>query len=276
MKIYIYSFINKLNGHRYIGKTNNVERRKREHKSIAYNSKIIKDHDTLWYKKIRQYGFENFNFEILEITNEEKWAEREQYWIAYYNTYEGQGYNTTPGGDDDGEHLCLLTEDEAQEVRMLLLKSSMTQEQIAEQYNISSTLLSNINQGLKYVDELLQYPLRKNYKSGLIEYGELIHLLQHTVLNFREIALKLNICESSVKKINYGRMQKDNSISYPIRKFDTRSIKWIHKELLNTNLSIEEIANKYNKTVRYINKVNSGEALYNPILQKLYSYPLRK
>lgn len=41
MKIYIYSFINKLNGHRYVGKTNNVERRKREHKSNAYNLKII-------------------------------------------------------------------------------------------------------------------------------------------------------------------------------------------------------------------------------------------
>lgn len=41
MKIYIYSFINKINGHRYIGKTNNVERRKREHKSLAYNQKII-------------------------------------------------------------------------------------------------------------------------------------------------------------------------------------------------------------------------------------------
>jgi predicted GIY-YIG superfamily endonuclease len=37
MKIYIYSYINKTNGHRYIGKTNNIERRKREHKSMAYN-----------------------------------------------------------------------------------------------------------------------------------------------------------------------------------------------------------------------------------------------
>lgn len=45
MKIYIYSFINKINGHRYIGKTNNVERRKREHKSLAYNDKIINTED---------------------------------------------------------------------------------------------------------------------------------------------------------------------------------------------------------------------------------------
>ena len=35
--IYIYKYTNKINGHAYIGKTNNVERRKREHKSNAYN-----------------------------------------------------------------------------------------------------------------------------------------------------------------------------------------------------------------------------------------------
>lgn len=276
MKIYIYSFINKFNGHRYIGKTNNIERRKREHKSIANNPKIIKDHDTLWYKKLRQYGFENFDFEILEITNENDWAKREQYWIAYYNTYKGAGYNTTPGGDDDGEHLCSLTKDDAQEIHMLLLNSSMTQDQIAAQYNISQTLLSNINLGLKYANESLQYPLRKNYKNGLEDYGELIHLLQHSILSFREIALKLNMCEASVKKINYGKMQKDDSILYPIRKFDTRSIKLIQKELLNTDLSIEEIAYKHNKTTKYVNKVNNGEVLYNSILQNIYSYPLRK
>ena len=43
-KIYIYSFINKINGHRYIGKTNNVERRKREHYSLAFNPKNIDTH----------------------------------------------------------------------------------------------------------------------------------------------------------------------------------------------------------------------------------------
>ena len=37
MIIYIYSYINKINGYRYIGKTNNIERRRREHKSQAYN-----------------------------------------------------------------------------------------------------------------------------------------------------------------------------------------------------------------------------------------------
>lgn len=78
MIIYIYSYINKINGHRYIGKTNNIERRKREHKSQAYNPGS-KYYNALWPSKIRQYGYDNFDFEILEITDDQHWIEREQY-----------------------------------------------------------------------------------------------------------------------------------------------------------------------------------------------------
>ena len=70
MKIYIYSYINKINGHRYIGKTNNIERRQREHKSQAYNPNS-QYYTALWPSKIRQYGYENFDFEILDIATEE-------------------------------------------------------------------------------------------------------------------------------------------------------------------------------------------------------------
>ena len=37
MNIYIYSFINKLNGHRYIGKTNNVNQGKTNKKDLLEN-----------------------------------------------------------------------------------------------------------------------------------------------------------------------------------------------------------------------------------------------
>lgn len=274
MKIYIYSFINKINGHRYIGKTNNPERRNREHKSMAFNPKVIKNHDCLWYQKIREYGWENFDYEILEVANEDNWKERESYWIEYYNTYKGAGYNTTPGGD--GEDMgCILDEDEVASIKNALKNSSMTQEDIAIAYGISSTLVSNINQGIRYSSEDDIYPLRKNYKNGLGEYGELIHLLQHSVLSFREIGEKLNMAESSVKKINYGKMQYDSNFNYPIRKFDTRSINILEKELIYSNLSLEEIAEKHNKTLRYVKNVNNG-VYKKDLLDKLYSYPLRK
>ena len=273
-KIYIYSFINKKNGHRYIGKTNDVDRRKREHKSLAFNPKIIGTiHDCTWYKKIREYGWDNFDFEILEVTNELNWEKRERYWIEYYNTFHGVGYNETCGGDD-GSHLNKLNEEQAKSVRELLLNTTLSQYNIAIEYNISSTLVSNINQGLKYVDESLKYPLRKNYKTGLEEYSELITLLRTTDKSFQEIADELGMCVSSVKKINYGKMHYDKNFDYPIRKFKSFEIgiDLIIDLLINSDLSIAEIARQSGKSDRTIRRINNGETHYKEYL----SYPLRK
>lgn len=273
-KIYIYSFINKKNGHRYIGKTNDVDRRKREHKSLAFNPKIIgTTYDCIWYKKIREYGWDNFDFEILEVTDELHWEEKEKYWIEYYNTFKGVGYNETCGGDD-GSHLNKLNEEQAKSVRELLLKTNLSQYNIAIEYNISSALVSNINQGLKYIDENLKYPLRKNYKTGLEEYSELITLLRTTNKSFQEIADELGICVSSVKKINYGKMHYDKNFDYPIRKFKSFEVgvDLIIDLLINSNLSITEIARQSGKSDRTIRRINNGETHYKDYL----SYPLRK
>lgn len=223
MKIYIYSYINKTNGHRYIGKTNNIERRKREHKSMAYNPRSH-IYNTVWCKKIRQYGYENFDFVILEEANETNWAEREQYWIKYYNTFNGAGYNETPGGDLCGERQKVLTDDKIPLIYKDLIDSNMTQIEIALKYSISTTLLSNINLGLKYTLDGYIYPLRKNYKTEE-DYSKLYDLLKNTDHSFRQIATELNIGESTVKKINYGKLRFDPNKTYPIRPYQRK-----HKE----------------------------------------------
>lgn len=270
MKIYIYSYINKINGHRYIGKTNNIERRKREHKSIAFNEKIIGTNlDTIWYKKLRQYGVDGFDFEILEVANETNWSEREQYWIQYYNTFHGVGYNSTPGGEN-GEHLHRLNDQEVKSIIDLLLNTNTPYYDIEIEYNISATLLSNINHGLRYFDDSLSYPLRKYYKTGLEEYGELMFLLKNSYLSFREIAEQLGMGESTVKKINYGTLQHDENISYPIRKFDTRRIKKVHKELMSDK-TWQEVSKSTKTSITTLKKINSGEIEFVDFLK----YPLR-
>lgn len=60
-KIYIYEFINLINGHKYVGQSKNVKRRCLEHKSNALNPNH-KDYNNLFHKKLREYGFENFSF----------------------------------------------------------------------------------------------------------------------------------------------------------------------------------------------------------------------
>ncbi len=271
MKIYIYSYINKKTGNRYIGKTNDIERRKREHKSMAYNSHSHY-YNTIWAKKIREYGYENFDFEVLEVTNEEKWSEREKFWIDYYNTYKGKGYNMTPGGDTNTQNL-ILNDEEAMLIKKMLKEHKYTEKEIALEYGVSVALVSNINQGLRYYDEKEKYPLFKYYKNGLEDYSKLIELLKTTTKTFKEIANELHIAESTIKKINYGKMWYDQNINYPIRKINcfNKNIDKIRELLINTDKSFSAIAKETEKSITTIKRINNGETHYD----SKYIYPLR-
>ena len=97
----IYMYENKINQHKYIGMTNNFERRKKDHISASFNSNSS-DYFLPIHSAIRKYGKENFNYIILEdnINTEVEAKEKEILWIKKYNTYEDRNhYNLTPGGD---------------------------------------------------------------------------------------------------------------------------------------------------------------------------------
>lgn len=85
----IYKITKKQNGKSYIGQSNNIDRRFSEHKTKT---------DLAIDIAIHKYGIDAFNFEIIEECSLEKLDEREIYWIAYYDTYKGFGYNCHPGG----------------------------------------------------------------------------------------------------------------------------------------------------------------------------------
>ena len=99
----IYRIINKINGHSYIGLSNNIEKRFKDHISKAFNLND-KEKDNVLYKAIRKYGKDNFYYEILEECPPEQLKEKEIYYINLYNTYKNrEDYNETPGGDLVGE-----------------------------------------------------------------------------------------------------------------------------------------------------------------------------
>lgn len=271
MIIYIYSYKNLINGHRYIGKTNNIERRKREHISNAYNSKSLR-YNSLWSKKIREYGIENFQFEILETANEENWKEREKYWIKHYNTFDGVGYNLSEGGDGETNTNNALTPEESIELIEMLKNSELSQERIAEYFNISKTLVSNINTGLRYRQDNINYPIRQNYKIQNTYLNDIIKDLQETTLTFKEIANKYNVSEASIKKINTGNLNKTD-IDYPIRKisaYDQKSN--VIKQLLSNGATLKEIKEQVQTSDRTIKRINKGETHFDPKIE----YPINK
>lgn len=107
----IYKITKKENGKSYIGQSNDIERRFKEH---TFKNKIPID------KAIQKYGKENFQFEILEECSLDELDEKERYWINYYNTYKGFGYNCSEGGGlNFGENngRALITESDIINIR---------------------------------------------------------------------------------------------------------------------------------------------------------------
>ncbi len=95
--ISIYRIINLKTGKSYIGKTNKpIIKRLNEH----VNNALLNTSNTKFFNSIRKYGKENFIIgAIVEGVPHYLWIPFEKYWINYYNTYLGNGYNSTPGGD---------------------------------------------------------------------------------------------------------------------------------------------------------------------------------
>lgn len=91
----IYKITNTLNGKIYIGQTQfTTEIRWKEH---ARNFTVLRDTMPI-HLAMYKYGPKHFIVETVEECDNNHLDEREQFWIAHYNTY-NDGYNATIGGD---------------------------------------------------------------------------------------------------------------------------------------------------------------------------------
>lgn len=271
---YIYCYTNKINQHKYVGQTNNYQRRIREHKSCAFNPNASSYNDLI-HKKIREYGENNFQITILEHLYTEDINivnERERFWIKELNTFCGNscGYNQDFGGGRRG-YSSILTQEELKEIKSLI-KNGTPYYEIEKKYNISTSFISSINNGVYFKDDNETYPLFKYYKNDE-DYDELIDLLLNSDYSLTKIAEILQMGHSTVKKINEGKLRKGLYPTYPIRSKSVYEIKADKvKDLLkHSNLDFNEIAKRANVSLATVQRVNKGESFND----KNCCYPLR-
>ncbi len=97
----IYKIINLINNKVYIGQTKQkIKIRFAQHKKKPTNKHLK--------RAFNKYGEQNFVIEVLEEVSLNKADEREQYWIKYFDSFNGvKGYNETSGGlSYKGKPLC--------------------------------------------------------------------------------------------------------------------------------------------------------------------------
>ena len=91
--MFVYQIISLNNQKKYIGITNDFNRRMREHKT-CHNPESLID------QAIQLDGENKFSYEIIEECNSyEELFQKEKYYITLYNTRFPNGYNQTDGGD---------------------------------------------------------------------------------------------------------------------------------------------------------------------------------
>ena len=106
MDIYIYGLYNSFSDEiRYIGKTNDLNRRLSEHIAEAKSLKYKHLPKNKWILKTLNEGGE-INYKIIETTNENSWQDREIFWIDYYRQ-KGNNLNLSRGGETSKEYFFL-------------------------------------------------------------------------------------------------------------------------------------------------------------------------
>lgn len=286
--LYIYKFTNKINGKTYIGQTNNIEQRKRGHKSTAYNNKAH-DYHNAFHNAIRKYGWENFDFEILEEVDDsfgrEYLNQREIFFISYYDSLVGHnGYNIKEGGNGNMPEpktfeervACskVFTLDEIVDIQKMLCEGYALFE-IREKYpRLTRSFLSNINIGLNFYNENLTYPLGKNRtRFSKSQQDDIIQKIKQNV-SYSQIQKEYDLSPGYISMINSGQRWHRKNESYPLVLKDCADInfgKQSKHDLLFTDLSTRELAKKYNKSKATFTAINVGRNRKD----KRFKYPLR-
>lgn len=95
----IYCAKNIVNEKVYVGKSVDIEKRWKGHKN-GYNNPNSSQYISYFYNALRKYGFNSFEFSVLEECTEDKLNDREIFWINKFQSNNREyGYNTTDGGD---------------------------------------------------------------------------------------------------------------------------------------------------------------------------------
>lgn len=257
----IYKITNLINGKIYIGKSINIKQRWNKHKEIPNDGMSI-------HKAMLKYGINNFSFEVLEECNEYQLDEKEIYWINYYNTYLGEGYNAAPGGEGASHPVKISNETLNNIINDLQNHLELSIKEIAKKYQVSPTTISSINVGRSRQIKDIDYPIRKNHYQK-IPKQELYDLLLKTQGDFNFIANNYKVSYVTIKnwcnKYNlpttrqaYGYIDKQLYHSVKIAQCDKNT-----HEIIQVFDSIAEASRILNLNSKAISKALGSKSHYS-------------
>lgn len=187
--MFVYQITSLNNNKKYIGITNNFNRRIAEHKSF-HNPESLID------KAIQLDGQDKFKYEIIEeCSSYDELFEKEKYYISLYNTRFPNGYNLTEGGDcmlGTSNGMSKFTMDEIVEIRTRFNNGENYLEIYEDFKKVSLNQFLKIIRNQTYLDCPLRCVKRNLYNQGYLTRLKNNKLIfsEEEIIYFRQCWLK--------------------------------------------------------------------------------------
>jgi len=218
--VYIYSLKDPRDYQiKYIGKTIDIDRRRKEHNQIHRNKKSKKNS---WIIHLIKNGMQPI-MEVLEECKESDWVERERFWIRYYKELGFNLKNMTLGGESNDGYVFTkedrLKQSKSQRLRHKTTPFSMeTREKLSKKAKETLNGLDNLKLGSKKS----QVPIIQKTKDGeIIKEWE----------SLQQAADELGIKRSNISHCLRGRIKTSGGF------------KWEYQTLVTKHKSVKPEAN---------------------------------
>lgn len=252
----------------YIGITFNEVARKQSHKQKEWDY----EDTTPFSRAIKKYGFEAFEYEVLErFDNEEEMKEREIYWIKFYDSI-NSGYNLLEGGQWGS--VPVHSERTVQDTIFLLKnRQDLTLQNIADMMGMSITLVSQIKNGTKRNEEKIK---RRSYQNQVGEDNKAAKLTEKLV---KEIKTKLTagtkrsdiqkdygISKTLVQQLATGQIWSHVESDYEYKKLEINGNAKLNAEIVRSikidqrdGMSLAETVKKYGISRSTVQQIRYGK-----------------
>lgn len=271
----IYCITNKVNDKKYIGQTINFQRRMWEHKYSKTKESYLKN-------SIQKYGINNFKFEIIERVKIENLNKREIYWIDFYNTFKGEGYNLTIGGDavGKGKNHWWYGKELSQETKDKISKANKGENNgmygvIGEEHHSyhNSKITKKISKDIinKRLMGLTLQEIADNLNICAATALKVLHRNHWTSKNLnKEYQEKLNIIENRRNKKPWDNVIVIEEVEYKLKKSDNYGKEKI-KKILNykkkhPKSTLKQLSKLFEGSSSTISKIINGK---HPLTRKV-------
>jgi len=234
--MYIYLITNLINVKKYVGQTiRDPQKRLNQHIVDSNNNS-----QSYIHRAIRKYGIDNFQFEVIDESSSDRdeLNDLEEFYIGFYDTFKGVGYNCTSGGDN-ATH--------SEETKKKMSKTHKGKKFSEESKKKMSTVAKN-----RYFS--------KETRQKLSESSKRENLSPETLKKMSNSAKRENLSVETLKKmslINKGKTGIQSKISKKVIQIDKKSgeeiacwfsMREIERELSIANSSIGRCCKGKSKT----------------------------